>query len=213
VVRKEQQQAVSVRRARLYDLLALLVMVAVIALDQWTKALVVSYLSPPDTGRAVPLIDDYLSLYYTRNSGAAFGLFANSLVLVALIAIAVVVVVTLYVRGLNSGPLSYKLIFGLIIGGAVGNLIDRARHNGYVVDFILFRIPPIGFRFAVFNLADAAISVGVILLLILMLWEARPHARTAPVAREEKPAGASGSVTQAPGQPGAGRRGDGDVRS
>ncbi|WP_376795643.1 signal peptidase II [Thermogemmatispora sp.] len=166
----------SARRARLYDLLALLVIVLVVSLDQWTKELVVSYLSPPDSGRIVPLLGDYLSLYYTRNSGAAFGLFANSVVLAGLIAVAVAVVITLYLRGLNSGPLSYKLIFGLIMGGAVGNLIDRLRHGGYVVDFILFRIPQIGFRFAVFNLADAAISVGVVLLLLLMLVGALPHA-------------------------------------
>ncbi|RAQ94566.1 signal peptidase II [Thermogemmatispora tikiterensis] len=165
----------SARRARLYDLLALLVMVLVVALDQWTKALVVSYLSPPDSGRVVPLLGEYLSLYYTRNSGAAFGLFANSVVLAGLIAVAVAVVITLYLRGLNSGPLSYKLVFGLIIGGAVGNLIDRVRHGGYVVDFILFRIPQIGFRFAVFNLADSAITVGVILLLLLMVTGALPR--------------------------------------
>jgi signal peptidase II len=80
------------------------------------------------------------------------------------------VVSYLYLRMLNSGPLAYKLVFGMIIGGALGNLIDRARHSGYVVDFIFFRIPQIGFRFALFNIADASISVGVFLLLLLILF-------------------------------------------
>ena len=63
----------------------------------------------------------------------------------------------------------YKLIFGLIIGGALSNLIDRVRHGGYVVDFISFNIPQLNFHFAIFNLADAAISVGVVLLFVTLL--------------------------------------------
>ena len=156
------------RRARIYDALALLVAIAVIALDQWTKALVVEYLSPPEIGPMFRLIGDYLTLRYIRNSGVAFGLFANSVAIIVLIVAAIVVVSYLYVRMLNSGPLAYKLIFGMIIGGALGNLIDRARHSGYVVDFIFFRIPQIGFRFYIFNIADASISVGVFLLLVLI---------------------------------------------
>jgi signal peptidase II len=58
----------------------------------------------------------------------------------------------------------------MIIGGAAGNLIDRLVHWGYVVDFIFFRIPEIGYRFAIFNLADASISVGVFLLIVFMLF-------------------------------------------
>lgn len=158
------------RRARIYDALALLIAIIVLALDQWTKALVVEHLSPPDVGPRVPLMDQYLILYYIRNNGVAFSLFANSIVLVALIAVAVCVLAYFYIRMLNSGPLVYKLIFGLIIGGAVGNLMDRLLHSGYVVDFIAFRIPQINFYFAIFNIADAAISVGVVLLFIFLLF-------------------------------------------
>lgn len=156
--------------ARIYDILALLTIIVVIALDQWTKALVVEHLSPPDSGNPVPLIGDYLTLYYIKNSGAAFGMFANTFVLAVLIAAAIAVIVYLYLRILNTGPLALKLIFGMIIGGAAGNLIDRIHHGGYVVDFIFFRIPQIGFSFAVFNLADASISVGVFLLFVFMLF-------------------------------------------
>jgi signal peptidase II len=160
----------TIQRARIYDLLALLTVIVVIALDQWTKALVVEHLSPPDSGYLVPVIGDYLTLYYIQNSGAAFGLFANNLALAALIVIAVGVISYFYLRMLNSGSLGYKLIFGMIIGGAAGNLIDRVRHSGYVVDFIFFRIPQIGFHFAIFNVADASISVGVFLLFVFVLF-------------------------------------------
>jgi signal peptidase II len=158
---------VKVRRARIYDALALLTAILVLALDQGTKAWVVSNLS---IGSRISLIGDYLTLYYINNNGAAFSLLANSIILVVLIVVAVGVVAYLYLRMLNTGALGYKLIFGLIIGGAVGNLIDRARHSGYVVDFISFRIPQIDFSFAVFNLADAAISVGVFLLFVTLLF-------------------------------------------
>ncbi len=160
----------NVRRARIYDALALLTAILVLALDQWTKAWIVSNLSPANIGPRISLVGDYLTLSYISNNGAAFSLLANSIVLVILVVVAVGVVAYLYLRMLNTGSLGYKLIFGLIIGGAAGNLIDRARHSGYVVDFISFRIPQIGFYFAVFNLADAAISVGVFLLFVALLF-------------------------------------------
>jgi signal peptidase II len=158
------------RRARLYDAFALLTVIIVVALDQWTKSLVVQYLSPAVDGPVVPLIGPYLSLRYIQNRGAAFGMFANNVVLTVLIAAAICVVAYLYIRMLNTGPLAYKLIFGMIIGGAAGNLLDRAIHAGYVVDFVWFRIPEIGYSFAIFNLADASISVGVVLLFVFLLF-------------------------------------------
>lgn len=170
LLRKEEYTTVAAKRARLYDVLALLTAIVIIAVDQWTKALVVQYLSPPETNPPVPLVGQYLTLYYIQNAGAAFGLFANSILLVILIVTAVCVIAYLYLRMLNSGPLAYKLIFGMIIGGALGNLIDRAHHSGYVVDFIYFRIPELNYHFAIFNLADASISVGVFLLFLSILF-------------------------------------------
>ena len=178
------------RRARIYDAFALLTAIVIISLDQWTKALVATHLGPADFGPQVPLIGPYLTLYYIRNQGAAFSMFnTNGPVLIALIAVAVIVIVYLYLRMLNTGSLIYKLIFGLIIGGAAGNLLDRFTH-GSVVDFIWFRIPQISFSFAIFNLADAAISVGVVLLfLTLLLSGVRNKGEAAEVAQsgvEEK---------------------------
>ncbi len=157
------------KNARLYDVLALLVTLVVIALDQWTKSLVVTHLSPAES-RSIPLVGQYLLLYYIQNSGAAFSMLKNTAVLVILITVAMLVVGYIYLRILNSGPLYYKVIFGLIIGGALGNVIDRIHNGGYVVDFIWFRIPQIGFSFAIFNVADACITVGVILLFICVFF-------------------------------------------
>jgi signal peptidase II len=109
-------------------------------------------------------------LYYIRNKGVAFSMFnANGPLLLILVGVALAVIVYLYVRMINKGSLLFKLVFGLIIGGAVGNnLLDRLI-RGSVVDFIFFRIPQINFNFAVFNLADAAISVGVVLLFVSLV--------------------------------------------
>ncbi len=183
------------RRARIYDALALLVIAIIIGVDQWTKALVVEHLSPPDTGPRIHLIGQYLLLLYTQNNGVAFSLFANSAVLIGLITIAVAVICYIYARMINSGSLAIKLIMGMIIGGALGNIIDRARHAGVVVDFIAFRIPQINFYFAIFNIADAAISVGVFLFFVALLVSSFRRPRT---TAEVKPA-AQGQKSDAVG--------------
>lgn len=170
---------VTTKRARIYDGLALLVAILVVSIDQWTKALVVERLGPPDLGPQVPILGQYLVLFYIQNNGAAFSLLANSIVLIVLIAFALAVIIYLYARMWNTGSLATRLIFGLIAGGALGNLIDRVRHGNYVIDFISFRIPQIGFYFAIFNLADAAISVGVIALFLMLLFGGFRRAPTA----------------------------------
>ncbi len=191
------------RRARVYDALAFLTAILVLILDQWTKAWVVTSLSPSFIGPRISLIGNYLTLYYIRNNGAAFSLFANSTVLVLLIAVAIGVIAYLYLRNINTGSVWYKLIFGLIIGGALSNLIDRVRHGGYVVDFISFNIPQFNFHFAIFNLADAAISVGVVLLFVTLLFgsvlkpeEASKKTQTIQETTLIPPAATSSEVSQ-----------------
>ncbi len=161
-------------RTSIYDASALLVTITVIVLDHYTKSLVVTYLSPARS-KSVSLIGQYLLLYYVRNSGAAFSLFRNKVELISLIAVALIVVGYIYLRMLNSGPLYYKVIFGLIIGGALGNVIDRIHNGGYVVDFIALRIPQLNFYFAIFNVADACITLGALLLFVFIFFTPRSH--------------------------------------
>jgi signal peptidase II len=175
---------VRAKRARVNDLFALFTASIIIALDQLTKNLVVQHLSPPESQPPIPIIGDYLSIYYIQNNGAAFSLLANNTVLALLITAAIAIIFYLYFRMLNNGPLAYKLVFGMIIGGAAGNLLDRAIRGGYVVDFIWFRIPQINYSFAIFNIADACISVGVFLLFVLLLVSSIQRKRTVPAEKE-----------------------------
>jgi signal peptidase II len=107
-------------------------------------------------------------LAYVQNSGVAFSLLSSDSIKFLFIALAIAVIGYLYWRNRENGSLLLKFSFGLVVGGAIGNLIDRFR-LGYVIDFIHFHIPGV-FEFAVFNIADSAISIGVVLLAFL-LWQ------------------------------------------
>ena len=178
---KREKNIVSAKRARLYDAFALLTAVIIVVLDQWTKKLVVEKLLPEKTV-PFPVLGHNLAFEYTQNSGAAFSMLKGNALLAVFIIVAVGVVAYFYSRLRNSGSLSYKLVFAMIIGGALGNLFDRFIHGGYVVDFISFRIPEINFYFAIFNVADASICIGVCLLFVLVLFSS--VSRTNTVAQE-----------------------------
>jgi signal peptidase II len=138
----------------------------VIVIDQLTKHWVQAYFTA-HPGTSISLVGDVLTLDYTKNPGVAFSLLSGQAIMFLLIALAICVIGALYWRTRETGTLLLKVSFGLVLGGAIGNLIDRFAHQ-YVVDFIHFQIHGI-FDFAVFNVADSAITVGVILLAAL-LW-------------------------------------------
>ena len=145
---------------------------AIVVLDQITKAAALQHLAH---GVAVPVVDGMLSLTLVMNTGLAFGLLAGLPAtwrwLVALSSIvALVVLARVAVRVLAGGGWSARLSVSLIFGGAVGNLIDRARF-GAVVDFVDAHYR--GYHWPAFNVADSAITVGVVLL-ALHLMLARP---------------------------------------
>jgi signal peptidase II len=145
------------------------VALVVVLLDQLTKALVKAHFGGAHIADVVPVIGNYLTIIYDENTGAAFSSFTQSPVLLGfLILIACGVIGWLYwsLRSRNNPLL--RVTFGMIIGGAIGNLIDRL-HYGYVVDFVHFQLPSVHFDFAIFNVADAGISVGV-LMLALIFW-------------------------------------------
>jgi signal peptidase II len=146
----------------------------VIFLDQLVKHWITQYFSPPGRwGTSIPIFGHVLELIYVQNRGVAFSLLDGQSSLYVLIAVAVGVIVWLYWHSRDTGSLLLKVTFGLIIGGALGNLIDRLR-LGYVVDFVHFQIPAIGFNFAVFNVADSCISVGVVLLITVLVFANKP---------------------------------------
>ena len=153
--------------------LELVVVASVALLDQATKLLVVSDLGLHQT---VEIIPGLLNLTHVRNSGVAFGIlnttsFAFKPALMAALAMAALVGVALYSTQLSLEQRWARAGLALILGGAAGNLVDRAR-QGYVVDFVDAYWG--SWHFWAFNVADAAITVGVGILVLDLLRPARP---------------------------------------
>ena len=144
---------------------AAIVFVATI-LDQWIKYLVETRL---DMHVPVPVLP-YLALYRTHNTGIAFSLLDDfgSVGLIG-VTLAVMALVTFIAIRTDRAQRLARFGFALIVGGALGNLIDRVWH-GHVVDYVLFHLP--SWSFAIFNLADAFISVGAALVVLdeFLVW-------------------------------------------
>lgn len=144
-----------------YLLLSLLVLV----LDQWTKSLVEIHLGRHSSFEVIP---NLLNFTYVRNTGVAFGLFAandelsGTLILTALGLLALGFVAYYYWR-LESNERLLLLALALVIGGAVGNLLDRIM-NGGVTDFIDFYYGT--YHWHTFNVADSAITIGIFLMIL-----------------------------------------------
>ena len=151
-------------------LLFLAVTVLVATLDQFAKQLAVSYLKQNEG--SIILIADWLKLTYTENSGIAFGISLGSQTLLIVITVLILVTLFLFVTLSKNRKPAFFVTFGLILGGGIGNLIDRAT-VGKVVDFIHLDIYQ-GYLFGswvslwpVFNVADSAITIGACMLLFL----------------------------------------------
>lgn len=130
----------------------------VVAADQLVKALARGLTGP------VTLIPHVIGLRYRENTGMAFSLFSRHTWLLALLSVALIVVGWLVIRRYRLGKLS-RVAAMLMLGGALGNLMDRV-FVGYVVD--MFEV--LLFRFAVFNVADVALTVGSALLAVTLLF-------------------------------------------
>jgi signal peptidase II len=164
---------VRISTARQNDLAMLGIGLFVVLVDQLTKRWILQYFLTGRPKEAIPILGPYLELRYTENTGVAFSLLEGQTIKFILIALAIAAIGYLYWRTRETGSLLLKASFGLVLGGAVGNLVDRFV-RGFVVDFIHVQIPQIGFNFAVFNVADSGISIGVVLLAYL-LWRSSPQ--------------------------------------
>lgn len=136
---------------------------AVVVLDQVSKAWLVSSVAP---GEQLALLGDYLRLVFSHNSGALFGFFRDQAVLFGIVSLGVVGLILAY-HGRSGRNLYLSVTLGLLLGGAIGNLIDRFR-LGYVVDWIDMGIGDL--RFWTFNVADAAVTTAILLLIGLALF-------------------------------------------
>ena len=139
-------------------MVTILMMILVIGLDHLTKYMAIS-LKEGD----IIIFDKFLKLTYLENRGAAFGILENKKIILMIIGFVIVYIFKNY-KSLVSFE---KVIYGLLLGGALGNLIDRI-FRGYVIDFISVRLP-FNYDFPVFNVADIAVVVSCILLVIFSL--------------------------------------------
>lgn len=137
--------------------------IAILGLDRWTKVLIQSRF---DLNQSVSVIDGLFNITYVQNTGVAFGIFssvsspAKSVLLSAFTVLAAIIVVVYSLRSSVRNRL-LQVALSLIFGGALGNLYDRLAY-GYVVDFLEFFIR--SYHWPSFNIADSAISTGVVLL-------------------------------------------------
>lgn len=156
----------AVRRSKLVILLAT---VAIIIIDQLIKIAVISNMNLYDT---IPIIEDVLHITYVLNDGAAFSMLSGQAWMLCGVTTALVIAIIIYFLRKTTVHIPTLWMLGLIIGGGIGNLIDRffrgdAVFYGKVVDYIDFRL----INFAVFNFADCCVVIGVFALIAINIYQ------------------------------------------
>ena len=146
----------------------LLVALLILALDQLTKWIVIQRL--PRDGEPVAVVDGFFELVHLGNTGAAWSLFSGQIFWLALFSLAALIFLWVSRRHFGAETALGPVALGLILGGVVGNLVDRVVHH-HVVDFLQFYIP---FRFPAFNVADSGICTGVGLMFVQSFQKPKP---------------------------------------
>ena len=164
----------STRRWPLFVALAAFVVVA----DQLAKGLVTTALDP---GESISVVGDLVRIVFGQNTGALFGLFKDNALMFGIVSIVVIGLIVAY-HGRATPSLYLTVTLGLLLGGAIGNMLDRIR-LGYVVDFVDVGLGTL--RFYTFNVADSAISLSILLLLIAAV---RPSVVEGPKGAAATPA-------------------------
>ena len=156
------------RRIRKYHILLLCVTVVLI-LDQLTKLLVMRYIpfGTYNYPEPIPVIKGFFYLVHIGNTGSAWGMFENLGLYLAIFALVAVTSIFLFRKMLMLHLLPMQIVFGLMIGGILGNFLDRIFVK-HVVDFIDIHLP--FYRWPAFNVADSAICVGVIAYIGITFW-------------------------------------------
>ena len=165
---EEERGGADVSPARKYILFGVFAAVS-IALDQWTKVLARDVLRPLGPYRPKVVIDGFFKLRYSENPGVAFGMLqsmSGGRIVLTLMAIAAFALVIFYLRKTDAGATRLQVALGLVGGGAIGNLIDRVAY-GRVTDFIVWHYKQ--HEWPTFNVADAALCVGVALMMLDMM--------------------------------------------
>lgn len=143
----------------LYYVIALII----IGIDQLTKWIVIKTM---ELGEQITIIENFFYLTSHRNSGAAWGILQGQMMLFYIITIIVVIVLVYFMQKYAKNDKLLAISLSFILGGAIGNFIDRLIQQE-VVDFFDFVI--FGYDFPIFNIADSALTIGVILCIIAMI--------------------------------------------
>jgi signal peptidase II len=144
-----------------------LIAILIILLDQISKWLIVSRM---DFGDSITIINNFLYITSHRNRGAAWGILQGQMWLFYVITLIVIFAIIFYMQKAAKGKWLLGVSLAFMLGGAIGNFIDRVIRKE-VVDFIHTYI--FGYNFPVFNIADSALCIGVVLLMIVMLRDER----------------------------------------
>ncbi len=148
-------------------MLSALIAIAVILCDQISKHFVCTSLKPVGS---IEVIEGILNFTYVENRGAAFGILADNRVVFMVVSVLIIVLLSYVVVQFHGQSRLFDISLGLIVGGGVGNMVDRA-FLGYVIDFIDFCA--FDFWKWVFNVADSAVVVGCILAIAFVLFDKR----------------------------------------
>jgi signal peptidase II len=159
----ESDAGVGLSAARPHWAVFLGIAAVIASLDQLTKAWLTSFLAP---GQSVDVIGDWVRLVHAQNNGGLFGLLRGQALAFGAVSIVVVGLIVAY-HGRAGASRYLSITLGLLLGGALGNLIDRLRIN-HVVDFVDAGIGD--FRWYTFNVADTGISFAILLLLAASVW-------------------------------------------
>lgn len=138
----------------------IIISIILLCIDQISKLLVVNLLTKTNS---ITIIKNFFYLTYINNDGAAFSILVGKRIFLILIAVSVIVMLIRYIKKNNIQNKLELVSISLIIGGSLGNLMDRVV-RGYVIDFLDFKI--FNYNFPIFNLADTFIVIGVFLLLL-----------------------------------------------
>lgn len=150
--------------------LVLAIVAVTIIVDQLTKFLVVKYMT---LGQSISVIDNFLYITSHRNEGAAWGILQGKMIFFYVVTLVVICLVILWIRKLDIKKEKLLVIaLSLILGGALGNFIDRVMYQ-HVVDFINTYI--FGYDFPIFNLADSALCIGVFLMAVDAILDIKRH--------------------------------------
>lgn len=139
----------------------------VIILDQWTKWLIVKNM---EFGERISVWDPWFGILSHRNRGAAWGMLEGQMWLFSIVTIAVIGAIIYFYHKEAKGKPLFQVGLMLLLGGAIGNFIDRL-FRGEVVDFVDVLIPIMNYDFPIFNIADAALTIAVVVLMIGLIAE------------------------------------------